>query len=343
MRSIPFPTLYLPTFALIAAFLLPGLAAGATDSTHDLQQCVQSIIKRPHVGRVGVGVYYFDSGREFFVNGGVHFPMQSVFKAPMAVAVLSRVDSGTLALDQEIKITPTDLSISYSPLRDKFDQTHPTYTVADLITRAVTESDNTAADVLMKLAGGPKRVTALLRVRGIAGLRIDRYERIMQPEIFGISPYLNGQLIDQEKWMELKEHMNVATARRSFHRYLNQDMRDTLTPSSALQFLRLLYGGKLLSDKSTSFLISVMESAKTGAHRLHAALPPGAKLGHKTGTGPDFEGINSATNDIGVVTLPTGKRIAIAVLLSGSGLSEDDRDQVLQDICRCAISNPRSP
>ena len=323
--------------ASAASLLLPASAVSSVESSHDLRKCVQAISRRPHLGHLGIGIYYFDTGQEFFVNGHVRFPMQSVFKAPLAVAVLDQVDAGKLALYQKITIMPSDLSIAYSPLRDKFSSSAQSYTIADLITCAIAESDNTAADVLMKLVGGPEHVTALLNGRGITGLRIDRYERIMQPEIFGISPYSNGHLIDQQQWTKLKQQMNLVTASHAFNRHLHQDQRDTLTPAAALQFLRLLYDGKLLSEKSTSFLISVMESAQTGPHRLREALPPGAKLAHKTGTGPDFEGINSATNDIGVVTLPSGKKIAIAVLLSGSRLSEDGRDQVIRDICKCAI------
>jgi beta-lactamase class A len=86
--------------------------------------------------------------------------------------------------------------------------------------------------------------------------------------------------------------------------------------------------GALLSADMTAVLIRAMAESPTGAQRLKAGLPAGARLAHKTGTGPDVLGLNAATNDIGIVTLPGGAKFAIAVFLAGSALPEAQREAV---------------
>ena len=89
--------------------------------------------------------------------------MQSVYKAPIAMAVLYMADEGKLKLDQQYEVKKSDMITErqHSPIRD----THPrgtTMSVRDLLRYAVSESDGTASDVLLRLVGGPMAVTAFL-------------------------------------------------------------------------------------------------------------------------------------------------------------------------------------
>ncbi|MCW3059356.1 MAG: serine hydrolase [Capsulimonas sp.] len=95
------------------------------------------------------------------------------------------------------------------------------------------------------------------------------------------------------------------THRRAFAAYF-RDPRDTTSPIGAVQFLVQLKRGKLLSPASTAMLLGDMEAVRTGVHRLKAGLPAGVRLAHKTGTSGVFEGVSAATNDIGLITLPSG-------------------------------------
>ena len=79
----------------------------------------------------------------------------------------------------------------------------------------------------------------------------------------------------------------------------------------------------------------------TGPNRLHAGIPRGAILAHKTGTGPTVLGVSTATNDIGVVTLAGGRRVAIAALLAGSRASEAGRDSTLAAVARAVVTAMR--
>lgn len=86
-----------------------------------------------------------------------------------------------------------------------------------------------------------------------------------------------------------------------------------------------------------------MTDVSTGQKRLKAGLPPGAKLAHKTGTSGMILGINAATNDIGIVTLPDGRKYAVAIFLAGSAMPEDEREAVHASLMRAFFSKVAEP
>jgi len=320
----------------LLASLMPAWSAISGD---DLDRCVDTIAHQGKVGRLGVSVLDFERGTKYLYHGNEHFPMQSVFKLPLAVVVLQLVDSGNLSLAQKLSIKREDLSVLYSPLAERFSGSEETFTVSDLIEKVVQESDNTACDVLLRLVGGPEHVTTALKRHGIEGISVDRYERQLQPSILGLPPIDPGQTIDRLKWQKEKQHATGPRARKAFAYYLNDDQRDSSTPDAMLSFLHKLYLCELLTPASTRYLLDVMAGTQTGSHRLREALSPGCIIAHKTGTGPDLNGINSATNDVGIVTLPTGRHFAIAVFLSGSSLTEPERDSVIRNVCNCVVTH----
>jgi len=71
-----------------------------------------------------------------------------------------------------------------------------------------------------------------------------------------------------------------------------------------------------------------MTESKPGAKRLKG-LPEGTVVAHKTGTSGTENGITAATNDIGIVTLPSGKHLAIAVFVSDSPADDSIREGVI--------------
>ena len=113
-------------------------------------------ITRVSQGRVGVAATELETGESVDLHGDGQFPMQSVYKLPIAMAVLHRVDQGTLTLTQKVHVEPTEYisERQHSPLRNKFPA-GTDITVSELLRYAVSESDGSASDVLMRLAGGP--------------------------------------------------------------------------------------------------------------------------------------------------------------------------------------------
>jgi beta-lactamase class A len=100
-------------------------------------------------GRVGVAAQLLESGETADLHGDEHFPMQSVYKLPIAMAVLQRVDRGELKLDQRVKIEPGDFVRQGmgSPVRDKYPA-GTELTIAELLRYTICESDGSASDVL---------------------------------------------------------------------------------------------------------------------------------------------------------------------------------------------------
>jgi beta-lactamase class A len=294
----------------------------------------QQVADRSVPGTLGVAMEDLSTGQIISFNGERRFPLQSVFKAPLGAAVLAEVDAKRLRLDEVVTIEDVDLSPPYSPIADAWPG-RKDYTVGELLDRAVGDSDNTAADVLMKRIGGPGAVTAWLQGRKVNNLDIDRYERQLQPEILGLASFRAGWK-GKAAYRAALGAVPAETRRRAALAYL-ADQKDTATPLAAVRFLEALNQGELLSPASTHRLMAIMTATRTGQGRLLAALPDGATLAHKTGTARADLGFIPATNDIGIYTLKDGRRFAVAVFLSGPGLDGPERDRAIADVGRIAI------
>jgi len=300
----------------------------------ELRQEIRAITRRAEPARLGVGLMNLESGEVWLRRGDRRFPMQSVFKAVLGAAALAEVDAGRLSLDETIRLTDVDISPPYSPVADAYPERRD-YTVAELLTLAVGGSDNTAADVLMKRIGGPGAVTAWLVSRGVKEVRVDRYERQLQTEIAGLASFRIAWK-GEAAFMEAMRQVPAIERRAAMAAYL-ADPQDTATPRGALTFLYKLNAGELLSRDSTRRLLQIITETRSGQARIKAGLPPGARLAHKTGTARTDLGVNPAINDIGIATLPDGRRYAIALFLSGSTADEAEREAILADTTRALV------
>ena len=102
-------------------------------------------------------------GRSLLVSAGIG----------LGAAVLAAVDSGRLRVDSAVTLARGDLAPPYSPIAEAWPG-RARYTVGELVEAAAGASDNTAADVLMRMVGGPGAVTRFLRAHGVRGVRVDR-------------------------------------------------------------------------------------------------------------------------------------------------------------------------
>ena len=90
-----------------------------------------------------------------------------------------------------------------------------------------------------------------------------------------------------------------------------RDVRDSSTPSAMLGLLRLIDSGTALKPDSRFLLLDMMRRCRTGSNRIRGILPPGATVENKTGT------LSGYTGDVGYLTTPTGRRIAVAFFARG--------------------------
>jgi beta-lactamase class A len=161
----------------LAALALSAPVPGPPDpAAAGLRQAVAAA-EADSGGVVGVTALHVESGRRLSVRGGETFQMASVFKVPVAIAVLGAVEKRTLRLDQEVAIRRSDQR-KVGPL---YDEWKPGMRVAvgRMVDVMLVFSDNTAADKLCALLGGPRAVERDLASRGVSGVRISLDEKGM--------------------------------------------------------------------------------------------------------------------------------------------------------------------
>jgi beta-lactamase class A len=240
------------------------------------------------------------------LNPHTHPPMQSVFKLPLVITMMHRIEQGEFTLDQAVRFLPEDRFIphEYSPLQDKYPEANVDVPMRELLRLAVSESDNAAADILLRIGDGPQKVDSYIASLGIQGFHLEDSEHSMQREFAA-------------------------------------QYRDWFEPAGAVELLRLLNDRSPLSPEHTRLLFDWMEATSLTS-RLKGDLPESVLVFHKTGSSGVHNGIAPATNDIGLIDLPDGKRLAIAVFVTDSKANEATRERVIAKIGRAAYDAARS-
>lgn len=226
------------------AVTLGGVAKAASTEFSGLERRVAAIEKASG-GRLGVAVLDTETGARFGYRAEERFPMCSTFKALLAGAVLKRVDDGRERLDRIVRYMESDV-LEWAPVTRQ--HVAKGVTVGALCEAAVTLSDNTAANLLLKTIGGPAGLTAFARELGDPITRLDRTE-----------PTLNEALPG--------------------------DPRDTSSPMWMMRDLQKLALRNVLAPPSRERLVAWLLACKTGEGKLRAGLPAGWKIGDKTGSG----------------------------------------------------------
>jgi beta-lactamase class A len=249
-------------------------------------------------GKVGVGALDLETGEYFSLNGDGQYPMQSVYKLPISLAVIKQCETLHLDIDHKIAVTKDDFVRpgQHSPIRDKFpDGTE--MSVRELIKYALEESDGTASDVLMDFAGGPNKIQDYLGSIGITDMKV-----------------LNTEKELGANWRTQYENWS--------------------TPEAAVALLHALYEGRALSSETgRELVLQMMTNSTPGQNRIRGLLED-APVAHKTGTSGAQDGITAATNDIGIVTLPNGKHFGVAVFVSDSNADEKTREAAIAKITK---------
>lgn len=320
----------------------PSILKTGTDAprldARRLDQEVAAIADRARPGVLGVALMNLQSGEFWTFNGDRAFPLGAAVGAPLGAAALSEVDAGRLRLDETLPIGGEDLSPPPSPMADAWPARRA-YTVRELLTAAMGGSDNTATDVLMKRIGGPGAVTGWLRLKNIDQVRVDRYEREIQPDIAGMASFRQGWK-GEPAFTRAMTTVPPTVRRGATEAYL-RDPRDTATPRGYLQFLMGLNEGTLLSEPSTALMLQVMANRGAAEPRLKAGLPAGVGLSHGGGSGRTDLGRAPVTNEVAILTLPDKRRYAVAVFLAGSTLGGGERDAVIAEVGRAVTRGVR--
>ena len=226
-----------PTPAATAARAEPGGSA-------ELSARLKTIAERAG-GDYGVAVIHVETGRAAEAGGTKPLPLFSVFKLPLAVAVLKDVEEGRLTLEQKVRVTPEEASPGVKANAELWSRTVER-SVREMLELSLVRSDNTSSDQLLKLVGGPAAVTGRMRALGLTGIDVRSSVR---------------------EFMSRGGEPNTGTA------------------TDLARLLVMLQKGEALAPPQRALLLELMGRAQTGDRRLRAGVPAGTPVAEKTGTG----------------------------------------------------------
>ena len=235
------------------------------------------------------------------LNPHGHPPMQSTFKFPLTLAVLHQVELGKLQLDQPIRFLKSDRYPTYSPLQDKYPNADVDIPLRELLKLTATESDNIASNLVLRAIGGPPSLQQYLDSLGFSTIHVQ----------------------DSEQTLYGDQHLQY---------------RDYAEPAAMVALLRLFADHSPLNPEHTALLNQWMLETTTGPNRIKGLLPPGTPVAHKTGSSGVEWGFIPATNDVGLITLPNGQRLALAVFVTDAHADQDTAEHVIATIAQ-AIHN----
>jgi beta-lactamase class A len=265
-----------------------------TGNENELRSRIEQIAQTAQ-GRVGATATVLETGQSVSLNEKQRFPMQSVYKFPIAMAMLAQVDRDKLKLDRRVRVESRDVRQGSVVLDEKSQGKE--FAVAELLKNMVSESDNTSTHVLLRLIGGSKVVNQYLQSLGVSDIVVFSTEKESAQD-------------------NASQYQNYAT------------------PDAAVVLLRTFHEGKGLSESSQTLLRRLMTETPTGLKRIKGMLPKGTVVAHKTGTSTTVDGVAAATNDVGLVTLPNGHRLAIAVFVSDAKADMATREAAIAKISR---------
>ena len=261
-------------------------------------------IIRPFKGKVGVAIKHLKTNEQININAYDKYPMQSVYKLPLAMAVFNQIDMGKWDLDQKMNLKKSDLlPNTHSPLKEKYPNGNPTITLREIIEKTVAESDNNGCDYLFRLLGGCKKANSFVKKFQNSGINIVFTEEEM--------------------------HKDTAAQYSNFAQ-----------PIALNNLISEFYKGKILSKKSTKALWSILVKTITAPNRIKGQLPKDIVVGHKSGwSGGDDRGFTNAINDTGIVILPNGDAFAITILIANTVEKSTTSDKLAAKITRLAFDH----
>jgi beta-lactamase class A len=281
--------------------------------------------------RCGIVAKRLGNGTVARVNPDARIPLLSVVKLPVAMVVLDCVDSGRWSLSTPITLIPGDMH-PRGELGDRFPRGGGPVSLYRLLKLMIMRSENSSADALMRLVGGPSAVTEWLERHGIHDLRVNRTERGLGNDWYGLAPGADT-MGSAEEIRELRAQISQAVHDSAAQAML-LDPRDTGTAEACVHLLERLWRGDLLSAAMTDTLKSMLARCETAPHRLPGLLPKGTPVARKTGTGGTSGGVTVAINDVGVMRLPNGDDVAIAVLIGEPRGSVPRAEKVIARVAR---------
>jgi len=290
-------------------------------------------------GKAGIAVMKGDGSWMVSYRGDEPMPQQSVSKLWVSIAVMDAVDKGRLRLEDKVTLRRSDMTLFHQPIASLIGPNGYTTTIGALLQRAMTQSDNTANDFLMRRVGGPTAIRDLIASKRLGAIRFGPGERHFQAATAGLTwrpEYSSGWA-----FQNARASLPLSVRKSAMDKYVADPM-DGATPAAIARSLARLKRGELLSAQSTRYLLNVMEHTATGRARLKAGVPAGWKLAHKTGTGQDLQSRTAGFNDVGIMTAPDGTSYTVAVMIADTKAPISYRQRLIQQVAATVVASHRS-
>jgi beta-lactamase class A len=292
-------------------------------------------LARSFDGRVGIAVEDVQDRWIAAYDGDTLFPQQSVSKLWVALAAFDAADRKSLDLSEPILVRREDMSVFNQPIQKVLGDTGYQTTLDDLLSWAISKSDNAADDILMRRVGGPEAVQRELSARGLVSIRSSPPEHLLESKIAGLvwkPEYSFGQTF----WTA-RDQVDPAVRSALLKAYV-ADPDDGASPSAIVDGLSRLKRGELLSASSTLNFLQLLAATQTGPMRLKAGLGPGWSIAHKTGTGQDLGDLATGYNDVELLTAPDGRTYAVAVMIASTREPIPERQALMADVARAVVA-----
>lgn len=282
----------------VIAFLL-FVTTFYAQSTALLEKEINQIIANKKAD-VGVAILGIEDDFSLAINGNKQYPLISVFKFHLALAVLDQIDKGIFSLDQKITVKERDLlENTWSPFLKKYGKKETQITIREALQWTISHSDNNICDVLIAQIGGIHAINGFLK-----------------------SSYLI--LKNNEKQM---------------HESWDAEFVNTTTPNSTAKLLKDFFENKIVSKQATQFLYKTMIETSVGLKRIKGQLPASTEVAHRTGSSStNAQGVTGAINDIGIVQLPTGKHVVIVVFVRNTTEKFAKGEQIIAAISKATYN-----
>lgn len=294
--------------SLLLVTLLSACVTKSHTQRKEIEQKISEVIQDKKA-TVGVAVWADDEIVALH-NNEVHYPLLSVFKYHVALAVLNKMDKANTSLDSIVEVKASQLHANtYSPLRQKFPDRDISISLRELLQYSVSQSDNNACDILIDYAGGIGAVNKYIHSLGIADCELAANEDLM--------------------------HRDTAAV------YSNWS-----TPEAVVRLLHIADKEPLFATPYKDFLQKIMEETSTGPDKLKGLLSSDVTVGHKTGSSDRSpEGVKIADNDAGYVILPDGRKYFIAVFVTQSHETDKENAAIIARISEIVYESlkPRNP
>ncbi|RAW00913.1 class A beta-lactamase, subclass A2 [Pseudochryseolinea flava] len=292
-------------YAVIIVLLLLDFALATplyAQSKAALKSKISSIVKSIDAD-IGVSMFHVEKKDTLSLQGTKHYPMQSIYKFHLALAILEQVDKGNIKLEKKVRIYPDQYFKTHSPIIKTYPEGNIDLSVTQLLEYTIIESDNLGCDLLFDLIGGPEKVNHFIHTLRIKDVSILNTEREMH-----VTPDLQFQ-----NWT---------------------------TPIAMSTLLREFYLRKVLQATTHDFLWTTLSKTSVGPRRIKGLLPSGTVVAHRTGTGDrDADGFWTAVNNAGIIVLPNGDHVVLSVFVTHLRGEIKDGESAIAEIAKAVYDH----